>query len=129
MSIDLKNIRAGFLVHTLELKLWHTEVSPYVCMWKPCICNVSRPLYVSVHYLENSPSWPICLRSMALAILCGFWTFFLLSVVHCLKKINRSVLSSVKHFNPHLSHGHAECPETRKMFVFDSHFRIKVTAL
>ena len=35
-----KNVRAGFLIHTLELKLWH---SPYVCMWKPCICNVSRP--------------------------------------------------------------------------------------
>ena len=54
MGQDQKNVRAGFLIHTLELKLWHFEVSPYVCMWKPCVCNVSRPLYVSVRYLENS---------------------------------------------------------------------------
>ena len=40
-----------FLIHTLELKLSH------VCMWKPCVCNVSRPLYVSVRYLENSSFW------------------------------------------------------------------------
>ena len=34
-------------------------------------------------------------------------------------------------FKPHLSHGHAECPETRKMLEpdFDSHIRIKVMAL
>ena len=31
------------LIHTLELKLWHLEVSPYVCTGKPCICNVFRP--------------------------------------------------------------------------------------
>ena len=49
-----KNVRAGFLIHTLEFKLWHFEVFPYVCMWKQCVCNVSRPLYVSVRYLENS---------------------------------------------------------------------------
>ena len=53
----LENVRAGFLIHTLELKLWHFEVFPYVCMWKPCVCNVSRPLYVSVRYLENSSIW------------------------------------------------------------------------
>ena len=42
------------MIHTLELNF---EVFPYVCMWKPCICNVSRPLYVSVRYLENSSIW------------------------------------------------------------------------
>ena len=58
MFIDQKNVRAGFLTYTLELKLWHFEVFPYyVCMWKPCVCNVSRPLYVSVRYLENSSFW------------------------------------------------------------------------
>ena len=29
-------------------------------MWKPCICNVSRPLYVSVRYLENASFWTMC---------------------------------------------------------------------
>ena len=38
-----------------------------------------------------------------------------------------SVLSSVKHFKAHLSHGHTECPETRKMLEpdFDFHFQIR----
>ena len=44
------------------------EVFPYGCMWKLCICNVSRPLYVSVCYLENASFWTMCLHSMALAI-------------------------------------------------------------
>ena len=58
MSRNKKNVRARFLIHTLELKLWYFEVFPYVCMWKPCVCNiVSRPLYVSVRYLENSSFW------------------------------------------------------------------------
>ena len=33
----------GILIHTLQLKLRHFEVSPYVCIGKPCICNVFRP--------------------------------------------------------------------------------------
>ena len=33
----------GILIHTLELKIRHFEVSPYVCIGKPCICNVFRP--------------------------------------------------------------------------------------
>ena len=53
--IKTRNSITGMLIHTLELKLWHFEVLPYVCMWKPCVCNVSRPLYVRVRYhLENS---------------------------------------------------------------------------
>ena len=32
-----------FLIHTLELKLWHFEIFPYVCIGKPYICNISRP--------------------------------------------------------------------------------------
>ena len=32
-----------------------------LCMWRPCICIVSRPLYVSVRYLENASIWIICL--------------------------------------------------------------------
>ena len=43
MSRNWKNVTARFLIHTLELKLWHFEVSAYVCMWKPCVCNVSPP--------------------------------------------------------------------------------------
>ena len=31
------------LIHTLELKLWHFKVFSYVCIWKPCICNVFCP--------------------------------------------------------------------------------------
>ena len=50
-----------------HLKYGHFEVFPYVCMWKPCVYNVSRPLYVSVRYLENSS-----LHSTALAILYSF---------------------------------------------------------
>ena len=37
----LENGSAGFLIHTLELKLW--PCFPYVCTGKPCVCNVSRP--------------------------------------------------------------------------------------
>ena len=59
-----RNVRAGLLIHTLEF-----EVFPYGCMWKPCVCNVSRPLYVSVRYLKNSSFW---LAEYALAILYGF---------------------------------------------------------
>ena len=33
----------GLLVHTSELKLWHFEVFPYVCIGKPHVCNVFRP--------------------------------------------------------------------------------------
>ena len=40
----------GILIHTLELKLWHFEESPYVCIGKPHICNVLSP---GVRYLEN----------------------------------------------------------------------------
>ena len=56
-KLEKINVRDGFLIHTLELKLWHFEVFPYVCMWKPCVCNVSRQLYVSVRYLQNSSFW------------------------------------------------------------------------
>ena len=38
-KFDLKE----FLIHTLELKLWYFENFPYVCIGKPCICNVLRP--------------------------------------------------------------------------------------
>ena len=72
-----------FLIHTLE---WLFEVFPQVCMWKPCICNVSLPLYVSVRYLENASFWTICLQSMALAVLHGFWTFFSCLVCPLLEK-------------------------------------------
>ena len=30
-------------IHTLELKLWHFEVSPYICIRRPYVCNVSHP--------------------------------------------------------------------------------------
>ena len=33
----------GILIHTLQLKLRHFEVSPYVCIGKPCMCNVFHP--------------------------------------------------------------------------------------
>ena len=33
----------GILIHTLQLKLQQFEVSPYVCIGKPCTCNVYRP--------------------------------------------------------------------------------------
>ena len=28
------------LIHTLELKIWHFKVFPYVCIGKPYVCNV-----------------------------------------------------------------------------------------
>ena len=31
------------LIHTLELKIWHFKVFPYVCIGKPYVCNVLRP--------------------------------------------------------------------------------------
>ena len=42
--------RDTFLIHTLELKLRLLECSPYVCIGKPCICNVST---FGVRYLET----------------------------------------------------------------------------
>ena len=36
-------LKLEILIHTLELKFWHFEVPPYVCIGKPCICNVFRP--------------------------------------------------------------------------------------
>ena len=39
-----------FLINTLELKLRLLECSPYVCIGKPCICNVST---CGVRYLER----------------------------------------------------------------------------
>ena len=33
----------GILIHTIEFKLWHFEVSSYVSIGRPCICNVFRP--------------------------------------------------------------------------------------
>ena len=67
-----------FLIHTLELQLWLFEV-------KPCICNVSRPLYVSVRYLENASFWTICrVWSWLFYVVSG--RFFLLSVARHLKK-------------------------------------------
>ena len=41
----------GILIHTLEWKLQHFQVSPYVCAGKPHICNVLSP---GVRYLEIS---------------------------------------------------------------------------
>ena len=42
-SAKCRFLKKANLIHTLELKLWHLEVFPYVCMWKPCVCNVSPP--------------------------------------------------------------------------------------
>ena len=44
-----------------------------VCMWKPCICNVSRPLYVSVRYLENASFFGPCVCRV------WPWLFFVVS--------------------------------------------------
>ena len=38
------------LIHALELKLRPFKVYPYVCIGKPCVCNVLSP---GVRYLEN----------------------------------------------------------------------------
>ena len=86
---------SGINYFALELKLCH---SPYVCIRKPCICNVFRPratwgaglrAYINVTiFIQFSQNWSIgCLlalygSTMHPAHLCGsFWTiFFLLSV-------------------------------------------------
>ena len=48
--VQTRELTLGILTHTLESKLWHFEVSPYVCIGKPRICNVLSP---GVRYLEN----------------------------------------------------------------------------
>ena len=80
-----------FFIHTLELKLRLLDCSPYVCIGKPCICNVSR---LGVHYLETcsklgSLGYLLALygSTMYLGVCIGLWTiFFSLSVSACLKK-------------------------------------------
>ena len=38
----LEDCTWGFLIHAFELKLWHFEAFPYVCIGKPYVCNVLR---------------------------------------------------------------------------------------
>ena len=67
--------------HALELRLQPFEVSPYVCMGKPCICNVDDlyPMWSKLAY-----RLPACIifyyasgSTMHPARLCGgFWTIF-----------------------------------------------------
>ena len=57
MGHNYKFLGSGILIHTLELKLWHFEVFPYVCIGKPCVCNVFHPRATwntrGVRYLET----------------------------------------------------------------------------
>ena len=55
MDRTWKFLGSGILIHTLELKLWHFKVLPYVCTGKPCICNVFRP---RAH--KRDDLYPIC---------------------------------------------------------------------
>ena len=72
---SMENVRARFLIHTLELKLWHFEICgnhafamfPAHFTWV-CVIQKTRPFG---------------LQSMALAILCGF---YLLSVNYTLSR-------------------------------------------
>ena len=41
VRVDLVGLTPS--IHTLELKLWPFKVFPYVCIGKPCVCNVFRP--------------------------------------------------------------------------------------
>ena len=45
--------RELFLIHTLELKLRLFECSPYVCIGKPWIYNVSRMVCVIWKHAHN----------------------------------------------------------------------------
>ena len=93
---SLKRFKSNFLYghaecretwKMLDMALWR-----FSHMWKPCICNVSRPLYVSVRYLENSFFKTICLLCMALArhffcLVCG------LSLIHISEPTRRYAIS------------------------------------
>ena len=46
----------NFFNHTLEFKLQPFEVFPYVCIGKPCVCNV---LYPWCALFRNSQNWSI----------------------------------------------------------------------
>ena len=41
MVQNLKFNLNGFFIYTFKLKICPLEFSPYVCIGKPCICNVS----------------------------------------------------------------------------------------
>ena len=56
-------------------------------MWKPCVCNVSRPFYVSVRYLENSSFW-LAEYGPGYSV----WFLDMLSVVRRLKKKKKIVM-------------------------------------
>ena len=71
----------GILIHTLELKLRHFDVSPYACIGKPCICNVFRPhatwgaglrAHINVTTFTNFwQNWSLgCLLALYGSILC-----------------------------------------------------------
>ena len=64
-----------FLIHTLELKLWHFEVYP-ICLYVEAMHLQCFPptCYVCVCYLETSLTIARYLLAdgMTLAILCGF---------------------------------------------------------
>ena len=61
--------RAGFLIHTLELKLWHYS-HMFVC-GSHAFAMFPRPPYMSVRSLESESFWNMGLQGMALPILCG----------------------------------------------------------
>ena len=49
--MGMQNVQTGFLIHTLELKLWPFEVFP-ICLYMRLQC-FSPTRYVSVRYLET----------------------------------------------------------------------------
>ena len=78
------------LIHALELKLRPFKVFPYVCIGKPCVCNVFRPRATwktgnthGVRYLEIFSKLEYTLFACFVWLYCAcivvFLTIFLLS--------------------------------------------------
>ena len=88
----------NFLIHALQLKLQHFEVSRHICIGKPCICNVFHPcatwgvglrayinVMTSTQFIQNLSIG--CLLALYVctvhpAQLCGgFWTILFFCLV------------------------------------------------
>ena len=100
---------AECFIHTLELKLWHFEVSPYVSIGKPCICNVYAHLlhevcgHTCMHTHKRDDLYPICsklgTRLHCTVLLC-------MSCSYAVRLISRLcyVVISIQFFFPALCH-------------------------
>ena len=143
----------GILIHVLELKLRPFKVFPYVCIGKPCICNVFRPRATWGAELRahiNVTTFTKCGQNWSISCLLALYgstkhpamwwfpdLFFLLSAWSPCYTLSRKKIKKYnswgvwEHLGRYFLHEHAEWVQTRDLTLgnLDSHLRIKVTAL